>query len=248
MARQLGRSGWKVGLTARRLEALESVAASVRASGGVASVAEADGTDPPALRAAIAKLIEQLGPVDLLIANAGVGLGMSAVDFSGDQFDQMVRVNLVGAAYAIEAVLPSMIERGRGQIVGISSLAAFRGLPGSCGYSATKAGLSTLLEGLRSELKPLGIAVTTVHPGYIRTPMTVNQTNFQPLLMDTDRAVAIILRGVARRQSRIDFPWRMATFLRFVRILPDWVYDPIAARLLLGRKSARIPIRSESGG
>jgi short-subunit dehydrogenase len=173
----------------------------------------------------------------LLIANAGVALGTSALDFSAERFERMVRVNVIGAAQAIEAVLPSMIERQTGQIVGISSLAAFRGLPGSSGYSATKAGLSALLEGLRSELRLQGISVTTVHPGYVRTPMTAGQSNFQPLLMNVDRAARIILRGVASRRSRVDFPFRMAAFLHLVRLLPDGLYDRLAARLLLDRKS-----------
>jgi short-subunit dehydrogenase len=237
MARQLAKAGWKVGLTARRLEELEAVASSIRLEGGTACVAVADSAEPESIREAFRTFVEELGPVDLLIANAGMGLGTSARDFSGERFERMVRVNLVGVGHAIEAVLPSMIERGQGQIVGISSLAGFRGLPGSAGYSATKAGLSALLEGLRPELKRLGIAVTTVHPGYVRTPMTADQSNFKPLLMDADRAVRIILRGIADRRSRVDFPWRMAAFLHLVRLIPDSLYDRLAARLLLGRRS-----------
>ena len=180
------------------------------------------------------KLASELGPVDLLVANAGVGISTPARNFSGESFDRMLRVNLSSVGYSIEAVLPSMIQRRRGQIVGISSLAAFRGFPGSAGYCASKAGLTALLEGLRPELRRLGIAVTTVHPGYVRTPMTAGQSNLQPLIMDVEPAVRIILRGIAARRSKIDFPWRMAAFLGLVRLLPDAVYDRLAARLLLG--------------
>ena len=132
-----------------------------------------------------------------------------------------------------------MIERGRGQIVGISSLAGYRGLPGTAGYSATKAGLSALLEGLRPELKRLGIAVTTVHPGFVRTEMTAGQAGPQPGLMDAEPAVRIILRGVAARRSRVDFPRSMAALMGLVRLLPDFLYDPIAARFLLGETPRR---------
>ena len=234
MARQLAGAGLKVGLTARREGELQAVAASIRARGGTAVVAPADASDPVALRSAFRSIVEQLGPVDLLIANAGVGIGFRARDFSADSFDRMVRVNLTSVGYAIEAVLPSMLERGRGQIVGISSLAAFRGFPGSAGYCSTKAGLSALLEGLRPELERSGIAVTTVHPGYVRTPMTDRPSTFQPLIMDAEPAVRIILRGVAARRSKVDFPWRMARFVGLVRLLPDSIFDRLAARLLLG--------------
>jgi short-subunit dehydrogenase len=234
MAQQLGRMGIKVGLTARREAELHAVADSIRSQGGTAFVAPADAANPTALKAAIGAIVEALGPVDLLIANAGLGVGGTAVDFSAEAFERMIRVNLLSVGYAIEAVLPRMIRQRRGQIVGISSLAGFRGLPGTSGYSATKAGLSALLEGLRPDLKRYGIAVTTVHPGFVRTPMTVGSSKFQPLIMDLEPAVQIILRGIAARRSRVDFPWRMAAFLGLVRLLPDWAYDRLATRFLLG--------------
>ena len=238
LARQLARAGLKVGLTARRADELESVAASIRSEWGTACVAVADASDRDATRSAFEEIARQLGPVDLLIANAGVGLGTSAGQFSGEAFERMVRVNLIGAGYAIEAVLPDMIRLRRGHIVGISSLAAYRGLPGSAGYSATKAGLTALLEGLRPELKRLGVAVTIVHPGYVRTPMTEKQTHYQPLLMDVEPAVRIILKGIEARRTRVDFPRRMAGLLGLVRLLPDSLYDPVAGRFLLGKRQA----------
>lgn len=239
MARQLARAGMRVGLTARRADRLEQLAGEIRAGGGTAAVEAADAADPEATRSALAAIARQLGPVDLLIANAGVAEPTPGIAFPAGAFDRMVRVNLTGAAYAIEAVLPSMVERRRGQIVGVSSLAGYRGLPGSAGYSATKAGLSALLEGLRPELRRHGIAVTTVHPGYVRTEMTAGEARPMPFLMDAEPAVRIILRGIAARRSRVDFPRPMAAFLRLVRLLPDAVYDPMAARLMLGRRADR---------
>lgn len=233
LARQLAAAGVRVGLTARREAELEALAASIREAGGTAVVAPGDATDPASTRAALARLIEGLGPIDLLIANAGVGLGESPSKFSADAFDRMVRVNLIAVGYAIEAVLPSMLERRRGHLVGISSLAAFRGLPGSAGYSATKAGLTALLEGFRPQLRKPGITVTAVHPGFIRTPMTAGG-GFQPFLMDADRAARIILRGIARKRRRVDFPWPMVGVLRGVQAIPGWIYDRIADRLVNG--------------
>ncbi len=234
LARQLAREGVRVGLTARRLDKLEQLARSIRDEGGTAAVAPADAGDGEATRGAMARIAEELGPIDLLVANAGVVVGTQAVGFSGDAFARLVGVNLIGAAFAIEAVLPGMIERRRGQVVGISSLAAYRGLPGSAGYSATKAGLTALLEGLRPELRRLGVAVTVVHPGYVRTPMTEGQTEDKSFVMDVEPAVRIIVRGIARKSRRVDFPWPMARTLDLLRLLPAWAFDPLAARLLLG--------------
>src|SRR5262249_22248369 len=167
LARQLAACGVRVGLTARRSDALNEIAAAIRSAGGTAEVASADAADRSATHAALATLADRLRPIDLLVANAGLGLRPPADRFSADEFERLVRVNLLGASYAIEAVLPGMIERGDGHLVGISSLAARRGMPGAAGYCATKAGLSTLLEGLRVDLRRRGVPATTVHPRYL---------------------------------------------------------------------------------
>ncbi len=234
LARQLGATGVRVGLTARREAELEALAGQIRDAGGSAVVAPGDAADPASTRAAFDRLKAELGPVDLLIANAGVGLGESPTHFSAEGLDRMIRVNLNSVVYAIEAVMPSMLERKRGHIVGISSLSAYRGLPGSAGYSASKAGLTALLEGLRPQLRPHGIAVTAVHPGFVRTPMIAGDSNPQPFAMDADRAARIILRGIARRKRRVDFPLPMVALLRAVQMLPGWFYDRFADRLVNG--------------
>lgn len=229
LARQLAARGVAVGLTARRAERLNALAESIRREGGRASAEPADSADRAATHAAIRRLREALGPIDLLIANAGVGVGISAVGFSAEAFEGMVRVNLLGAAYAIEAVLPEMLRRSSGQIVGVSSLAAYRGLPGSSGYCATKAGLSSLLEGLRPELRRKGIAVTTAHPGFVRTPMIEDSGDPQPFRWEVDRAARAILRGVAARRREVNFPWPMVAMLALVRHLPGWLSDRLLA-------------------
>ncbi len=234
VAQELAARGVRVGLTARREHELDAVAAAIRSSGGVAFVAPADAADPASTRQAFARLIAELGPIDLLVANAGVGLGAAADAFDAAKFDLMVRVNLVAVGYALEAVLPSMLERGRGQIVGVSSLAAFRGLPGSAGYSATKAGMTSLLEGLGAEVRRRGIAVTIVHPGFVRTAMTSGSSQPRPFLVELDAAARIIVAGIARKRRRVDFPWPMVRVMRLVQLMPGWLYDAIADRLVNG--------------
>jgi short-subunit dehydrogenase len=230
LARQLAAAGLAVGLTARRAALLDDLAGAIRARGGTAVVAPADAADPDAVRAAIGQLAEALGSVDILIANAGVALRTPDEVFSAEAFERMVRVNLLGAAWAIDAVLPGMLARGRGHLVGISSLAAYRGLPGAAGYCATKAGLTALLEGLRVDLRGRGIAVTTVHPGYVRTAMIEGVDGVQPWVMDVEPAARLILRGIAARRSEVNFPWQTALAMAAVRRLPNVAFDRVATR------------------
>lgn len=232
IALELARGGVRVGLTARRADLLESVANTIRQGGGEAVVVPADASDRLATREAITRLDEAIGPVDLLVANAGIGRSTPALGFSSEVLDEIIQVNLIGAAVAIEAVLPGMMARGRGQIVGISSLVGYRGLPGSTGYCASKAALSTLLDGMRPELRGHGIAVSIVHPGFVDTDMTSDSRHRRPFVMNADRAARIIVGGIAGRRRRIDFPWPMRLLMRCVRNLPDPIFDRIAARVL----------------
>ena len=232
LARRLAKAGVRVGLTARRGDRLGALVEEIRGRGGSAVFATADARDGPAFGEAIGQLRTELGTVDLLIANAGVGRSTPAIGFSAATIAELFEVNLLGAARAVEAVLPAMTARGRGQIVGISSLAGIRGLPGSAGYCASKAALTTLLDGLRADLRRHGVDVTTVHPGYVETPMTAGASHAKPWEMSADRAAAIIVDGIARRRSRIDFPWQMAALMRLVRLLPTGVFDRLAIRLI----------------
>ena len=232
LARQLAGAGWRVGLTARRADKLEALAGEIRADGGVVAVATADAADPDATRGAIAALEAALGPIELLIANAGLGMGTPGAEFVAADLERMVRVNLLGAAYAIEAVLPGMLKRGRGQIAGISSLAAYRGLPGGAGYCASKAGLTAMLESLRIDLRRRGIAVTAVHPGYVRTPMIAEADHPLPFVMDADRAARVILKGIAARRRHVAFPRPMAALVRLGRAIPAAVYDRLVSRIV----------------
>jgi NAD(P)-dependent dehydrogenase (short-subunit alcohol dehydrogenase family) len=231
LARQLAADGARVGLIALPDDALEAEAEAIRARGGTAVAAAADVSDPAAIRTALNRLTDELGPVDLLILNAGIGLGTPASSFSAEAFERMVRVNLLGAAYAIEVTLPQMLERRRGHLVGMSSLSSFRGQPFVSGYCATKAGLAILLEGLRIELRDKGIAVTTVRPGFVRTPMTAGFRSPR-FIMDVEPAARIILSGIKARRPEVRFPWQMEWLMRLGSSLPCTVYDRLVAAMM----------------
>ncbi len=135
----------------------------------------------------------------------------------------MMRVNLFGVLYAIEGVLPEMLQRGTGHLAAMSSLAAYKGLPGESGYCASKAAVNVYMEGLRIQLRNRGIAVTTICPGFIKTPMTDVYEFRMPWLMDADRAAGKILRALARRYKVYNFPWQTTLLMKSTRWLPDWV-------------------------
>lgn len=231
LAVELAREGYRVGLIARRADRLEAVVAEIRAAGDSAECVPAAVTGRDEVRRAIGALTERLGPVDLLVANAGIGLGTDALVPAADALEAEFRVNVFGVFYAVEAVVPSMIERGAGHVVVISSLAAHRGLPGAAGYCASKAALTRLVEGLRPDWARAGIVATTVHPGYVRSEMTARNRFRMPLLMDTDRAARLIARAIRRKRKVYEFPWRMSLLVRHVvRHLPDRVLAGLVRR------------------
>src|SRR5262249_11495248 len=150
---------------------------------------------------------ERFGPIDLLIANAGFGTPTLLEPPNTADVEKMFRVNFFGVVYAIEAVLPEMLHRGRGHLAAVSSLAAYHGLPGESGYCASKAAVNSYLEGLRIHLRGRGVSVTTVCPGFVRTPMTAVNQFKMPFLLEADEAARRIVRALRGRVKVYNFPW-----------------------------------------
>lgn len=219
----------RIGLIARRAELLDEVAEQVKSAGGEALCLPCDVTDAEAVSAAVARCTSEFGPVTHAIANAGIGETMFVHKADASLIARVMRVNYEGSTNLFAAVLPSMIESGNGHLIGVSSIAGFRGLPGSANYSASKAALSTWLEAARVELKPRGIAVSTVHPGFVATPMTDKNRFPMPFMVPVEKAAKIIVRGIRRKKREINFPWQMVTVLRLIRLMPSWLYDRFAA-------------------
>jgi NAD(P)-dependent dehydrogenase (short-subunit alcohol dehydrogenase family) len=196
-----------------------------------ALTAVADVTDAAGLQRAIQMLESNLGPVSMLVANAGIGIETSALDFRAADFERVIRVNLLGVSNSVAAVLPGMIQRKAGHLVGISSLASFRGLPRLLAYSTSKAGVSTLFEGLRAELKPVGIHVTTICPGWIRTRMTAPIEKQLPDILELDDGLHSIVAAIRARRPYVAFPWRTVLRLRVLGMLPHAWQDRLIARM-----------------
>ena len=223
LAKVLARQGARVGLVARRREQLVELSKEIETAGGVAAFAPADVADRTTTVAAIRELAGKLGPVDLLVANAGVGAPTLLDPMNVEDIEKMIRVNVLGVVYAIEAVLPEMLKRKRGHLAGVSSMAAYKGLPGESAYCASKWAVNGYLEGLRIQLREHHIAVTTICPGFVRTPMTAVNNFKMPFLVEADDAARRIARALARKKKVFNFPWQMSLLMKLTRWLPDWV-------------------------
>ena len=227
LATELARKGAKVGLVARREDLMADAVQEIEAAGGQAVALKADVQDVDSISAAADKLREKFGPIDILIANAGIGATTDGAELDGRQFANVINVNVIGVANSVAAVVREMVARGSGQLVVISSLAAYRGLPKSAAYCASKAAVSAFFESLRIDLEPKGIDVTIIHPGFIKTPLTAGREANMPFLMERDDAVKKMARAIEKRRKRYSFPWQLATIVRAGMIMPIWMYDRI---------------------
>ena len=229
LAVELGRRGASVGLLARRAEELLKAAEEVEQAGGRALALTADVRDAEQVNGAVARVEELWGRVDVLIANAGIATVRASSEISAGDVSDLITVNVIGATNSVAAVLPGMLKRGSGHLVAISSLASFRGLPKSAAYSASKAALSTFFESLRVDLVRQGISVTTIHPGFIRTPLTEGRKKL-PFLVEVDAAARKMVRAIEQRKKTFAFPWQLAGLVRLARFMPNALYDRIASR------------------
>jgi NAD(P)-dependent dehydrogenase (short-subunit alcohol dehydrogenase family) len=221
----LGASVGAIDRDASALDRLQSDLKSERLA-----VAVADVTDAAGLALAVRRLEERLGPTDRLIANAGIGMATGFDSVNPDDFAAVIRVNLLGVVHSIAAVLPGMMARRRGHIVGLSSLASYRGLPLLGAYCASKSGVNALLDALAVEVAPFGIRVTTICPGWIRTPLTAPVASSTPGILDLDDALETLLRAIAERRRHVAFPRRSAWVVRLLGWLPPAWSDRIIAR------------------
>jgi short-subunit dehydrogenase len=228
LAVEIAGRGANVGLVARRAEVIDEVVREIEAAGCKAVALPADVQSEHSMRAAAEKLRASLGPVDVLIANAGIGPTRDAADFSAEEVSDVINVNVIGASNSVAAVIPEMVARGSGQLVAISSLAAYRGLPRSAAYCASKAAVSAFFESLRLDLEARGIDVTIIHPGFIKTPLTAGRESQMPFLMELDDAVGKMVRAIEKRRKSYSFPWQLATIVRAGMLMPIWIYDQIS--------------------
>ncbi len=232
LARAYAARGASVGLLGRRADALEALRASLP---GEHMVLVADVARPDELVAAARSFMARFGVPDVVIANAGVSAGTLSEE-QGDPavFEGILRTNFLGMVASFQPFIIPMRRERRGQLVGISSVAGVRGLPGAGAYSASKAAVSRYLESLRVELRSTGVRVTEIRPGYIRTPMTDVNTYRMPFIIDAEDAAERFIRAIEAAPALATIPWQMDVLARLLAILPTFLYDRFAARA--GRK------------
>jgi short-subunit dehydrogenase len=230
VAIEAAKRGARLGLFARRTKTLQQIVSEIESIGGQAVAVSGDVKDANALRGAADRFREKFGVIDVLIANAGIGSTNDAAELRAGEVADVINVNVIGAANSVAAVVPGMVARGHGHLVVISSLAAYRGLPKSAAYCASKAAVSAFFESLRLDLEPRGIDVTIIHPGFIKTPLTAGRHAQMPFLMELDAAVEKILRAIEKKKKSYAFPWQLASVVRAGMIMPISMYDWISRR------------------
>lgn len=214
LAQELCRRGAQVAISARRADALKEVA------GEWMTAVPCDITDADQVRQAAGVVAAELGGIDIAVLSAGYWQQMGE-DFDVESFNRHLQVNLTGMANCLGELIPRMKAQGAGMIVGISSVAGYRGLPGSEAYGATKAAQINLLEALRVRLRPDGIDVLTVCPGFVETEMTEQNAFPMPFIVSAEQAGRAIADGIEKRSARIVFPWQMSLLMRAARLIPD---------------------------
>ena len=239
LAKHYAGRGDTLGLAARRVDRLRALKSSLSTP---VEIYECDVRDVTQVKAAATDFTARHGTPDIVIANAGVSFGtLTEYEEDVEAFREILEVNVMGMVNAFHPFVAPMRERGSGTLAGIASVAGFRGLPGAAGYSASKAAAIRYLEALRLELRGTGVAVTTVCPGFIRTPMTAKNPYPMPFIIGVDDAARRIARVIDARRSFAVIPWPMAILGRILTLLPNFLFDAALSR------RARKPRRGESG-
>lgn len=230
-ALQLAQSEVHILVTARsadKLEALEKQAESL--PGRITSV-PGDVTD----QAGMVRLFEQMekdhGPIDIVLLNAGTYFGDSGTEFSAEKFKQTFDINVNGVANCLEPALKSFLEREEGHVAIVASVAGFRGLPKSVSYGPTKAALINMAEALYAELKPKGIKVQVINPGFVKTPLTDKNEFDMPMLMPVKDAAAALIKGLQSNAFEIIFPWPFVVMVKLIDMLPNKIYLWLVGKL-----------------
>ena len=230
LALEIASRGGRLALLARREDLLNEIVDEASKRNVKAVAATADVRDAKAVREAADVFRRELGPIDILIANAGIGTSDHATRLTPEHAANVIGINVLGAVNSVAAVLPEMVERKQGRLVAISSLAAYRGLAKSAAYCASKSALTAYFESLRIDLRHTGVGVTIIHPGFIKTALTSGRGAKMPYLMELEDGVKKIVSAIEKEKKIYAFPWQLATIVRASMLMPVAMYDWIAER------------------
>jgi short-subunit dehydrogenase len=230
LARELAANGATVAITARRAGLLEQVAATAEGSGSVHAYT-GDVRDRDGLLDITRRIHRDLGPIDLAVLNAGTWTQVDVVNWDSSSIRDHIETNLLGMVNSLDAIVPGMIDRRAGRIVGIASVAGYRGYTRAEAYGTTKAAEINLLESLRIDLAPLGVEVQTVNPGFVRTPLTMRNEFPMPFMIEAPDAARRIVRAIERGKAEAVFPLPYMVGMKLVRFAPVRPYTRVSAWL-----------------
>ncbi|MBV6754594.1 SDR family NAD(P)-dependent oxidoreductase [Pseudomonas chlororaphis] len=212
LAGEFAKRGYDLALAARQLDVLQIIKSELEEHHGVrVRVYPLDVSDTGQVRDTLNTACAELGQLDIVVANAGLGSDgrIGRIDFANSR--QMFEVNVIGACATIDAAITLFKNQGHGQIVAMSSVASWRGLPGSGAYSASKAAVSVYMEALRAESLGKNLTVTVIYPGFIDTPMN-NKLKHRPFLLSLEDGGKRIADAIVQRRKRAvipGYPWRL---------------------------------------
>jgi len=228
LAARYAQAGWRVVLVARRLLALQDWARAQGLGPDRCGVYAADVRDEAQLRLAAQSCLNDWGVPDVVIANAGISVGID-LDYAEDLavLRDLIDTNVIGLAATFQPFIGPMKRRGSGTLVGVASVASVRGLPGHAGYCASKGAVVQLCETLRGELRPHGVAVVTLAPGYIDTPLTSENDYPMPFLMQPDAFAEQAYAAITAKVRWRVIPWQMGVVATVLKFMPRWLFDAV---------------------
>jgi short-subunit dehydrogenase len=228
LARHYATPGAVIGLCARRAAVLSELAREIDRTGARAIVHAVDVGDTSAMERAAAEFAAESGGVDLVIANAGIGIPHQTLEGKSEPIARLMRVNVIGVTNTVVPFVPVMVKQGSGTLAAVGSVAGYRGLPGRAAYSASKAAVLTFMDALRLELHDTGVHAMTLCPGFVHTPLTASAPGKLPFVISRDEAVAQMTAAIERRAPTFTFPWQMRIISRLLRLIPATLLRRVA--------------------
>ena len=230
LALRFYQAGYRLALAARRTHDVKSWVESMNMGATSYGIYSADVSDTTSIVAAGQACLASQGVPDVVIANAGISIGMdSAIRADLDVMARTFATNNIGMAATFQPFINAMAERGSGALVGIGSVAGIRGLPGHGAYCASKAAVIAYCESLRGELKASGVKVVTICPGYINTPLTQKNSYSMPFLMQPEAFAEKAFQAIEAGDSYRVIPWQMGVVAKLLRLLPNTMFDKVLA-------------------
>jgi short-subunit dehydrogenase len=220
-------AGATIGLCARRAELLAELAREIEARGAKAIVYSVDVADTAAMAKSASDFLTRAGGIDLVIANAGIGIPSGILQGKSEPIARLMQVNVVGVTNTIVPFVPAMVAHHSGLLVAISSVAGHRGMPGRAAYGASKAAVISFMDALRMELYGTGVHAMAICPGFVHTPMTARLEKM-PFAIDAGEAVELMAGAIERRDGTFTFPWQLRLLSPILRNAPEWLVRRIA--------------------